>query len=74
MRVRLKLFSKWGISFNEEDPYTVADKGGRKVVYKLSNRIDTQLAVDTLNLAIANRRKSAGIIFHSDRGAQFTSK
>ena len=33
MRVRLKLFSKWGISFNEEDPYTVADKGDRKVVY-----------------------------------------
>jgi hypothetical protein len=47
----------------------------RKIIaYKLSNRIDTQLAVDTLNLAIANRRKSAGIIFHSDRGAQFTSK
>ena len=33
MRVRLKLFSKWGISFNEEDPYTIADKGDRKVVY-----------------------------------------
>ena len=39
-----------------------------------SDRIDTQLAVDTLNLAIDNRRKSAGIIFHFDRGAQFTSK
>ncbi|MGN0492753.1 MAG: hypothetical protein ACI4F7_03820, partial [Acutalibacteraceae bacterium] len=27
------LFKNWGISFNEEDPYTVADKGDRKVVY-----------------------------------------
>lgn len=52
-----------------------ADLYARKIIaYKLSNRIDTQLAIDTLNLAISNRRKSAGIIFHSDRGAQFTSK
>ena len=33
MRVRLKLFKNWGISFNEKNPYTVADKGDRKVVY-----------------------------------------
>lgn len=33
MRVRLKLFKNWGISFNEEDPYTVADKDDRKVEY-----------------------------------------
>ena len=47
----------------------------RKIIaYKLSNKIDTQLAIDTLNLAVTNRRKSSGIIFHSDRGAQFTSK
>ena len=33
MRVRLKLFKNWGISFNEKDPYIVADKGDRKVEY-----------------------------------------
>ena len=33
MRVRLKLFKNWGISFNEKDPYTVTDNGGREVEY-----------------------------------------
>ena len=33
MRVRLKLFKNWGISFNEKEPYTVVDKGDREVVY-----------------------------------------
>lgn len=51
------------------------DLYARKIIaYKLSNRIVTQFAVDTLDLAVASRGKSAGIIFHSDRGAQFTSK
>ena len=42
--------------------------------YKLSNKIDTQLAIDTVNLAVADRGKSKGIIFHTDRGCQFTAK
>lgn len=33
MRVKLKLFFKWGIEFDEDHPYTVADNGGRKVQY-----------------------------------------
>ncbi len=33
MKVKLKLFFKWGISFDEDNPYTVADNGGRKVEY-----------------------------------------
>lgn len=33
MRVKLKLFFKWGIQFDEANPYTVADNGGRKVEY-----------------------------------------
>ncbi len=46
----------------------------RKVIaYKLSSKIDTLLAIDTVNLAVANRGKSSGIIFHTDRGCQFTS-
>ena len=41
MRVRLKLFKNWGISFNEKDPYTVADKGSRKVEYAEKQEIIT---------------------------------
>ena len=33
MRVRLKLFYKWGIQFDKDNPYTVTDNGGREVVY-----------------------------------------
>lgn len=33
MKVKLKLFFKWGIEFNENAPYTVEDNGGREVVY-----------------------------------------
>lgn len=33
MRVKLKLFYKWGIKFNEDEPYTVADNGNREVKY-----------------------------------------
>lgn len=33
MRVKLKLFFKWGIKFNEDKPYSVEDNGGREVVY-----------------------------------------
>ena len=33
MRVKLKLFFKWGIRFDENNPYTVADNGSRKVEY-----------------------------------------
>ena len=33
MRVRLKLFFKWGIEFDEKHPYTVPDNAGRTVEY-----------------------------------------
>jgi len=33
MRVKLKLFFKWGIEFDKDNPYTVADNGGREVKY-----------------------------------------
>jgi len=33
MRVRLKLFFKWGIDFEKNNPYTVAENGNRKVQY-----------------------------------------
>ena len=33
MRVKLKLFFKWGIEFDEDNPYAVEDNGGREVKY-----------------------------------------
>ena len=33
MRVTLKLFFKWGIQFDEKNPYTVQDNGNRVVAY-----------------------------------------
>ena len=52
----------------------ILDLFSRKVIaYKLSDKIDTQLAIDTVNLAVADRGKSQGAIFHTDRGSQFTS-
>ena len=33
MKVKLKLFFKWGIRFDEEHPYSVPDQGNRKVEY-----------------------------------------
>lgn len=33
MRVKLKLFFKWGIQFDEDNPYAVVDHGGREVKY-----------------------------------------
>ena len=33
MRVHLKLFFKWGIEFDKDNPYTVPDQGNREVKY-----------------------------------------
>lgn len=33
MKVRLKLFFKWGIYFDEKNPYEIPDQGNRKVEY-----------------------------------------
>lgn len=52
----------------------ILDLFSRKVIaFKLSNKIDTKLAIETVNQAVAARGKSEGIIFHTDRGTQFTS-
>ena len=39
---RLKLFTKWGIDFDKK-PYTVADKGSRKVEYTSKEIIETAI-------------------------------
>lgn len=42
----------------------ILDLFSRKVIaFKLSNKIDTDLAIQTVNLAVAARGKSKGIIF-----------
>lgn len=52
----------------------IMDLYARKIIaYKLSTRIDTQLALDTLDAARAARGDPSGVLFHTDRGSQFTS-
>ena len=53
----------------------VLDLFARKIVaYKVSSRIDTQLAIDALNNALNTRGVGSGLMFHTDRGSQFTAK
>ena len=53
----------------------IMDLYARKIIaYKLSTHIDTKLAMDTLDAAIAARGKCRGVIFHTDRGSRFTAK
>lgn len=54
---------------------TIIDLYDRRVVASVnSNRINAQLAIDTLNKAFVRSGKKGGMILHSDRGSQFTSK
>ena len=47
----------------------------RKVIsYKTSTRINTQLALDTFYFAYSKRKYPKNVIFHSDRGCQYTSQ
>ena len=53
---------------------TVIDLHSRKVVgWAVADHMRTELVTTALDMAIANRRPPAGVIFHSDRGAQYTS-
>lgn len=53
---------------------TILDLCGREVIATLnSNHIDTQLAIDTLEIALKHRKPPKGIILHSDQGSQYTS-
>ena len=52
----------------------ILDLFSRKiVVHKVSRKNSTQLVSSTLKQAIAERGEKAGLIFHSDRGTQYTS-
>lgn len=54
---------------------TIIDLYDRRVVASVnSNRIDTKLAIDTLEKAFKRSGSVTGVILHSDRGSQFTAK
>jgi putative transposase len=53
---------------------TVIDCYSRKVVgFALADHMRTDLIIDALRMAIIHRDPPAGVVFHSDRGAQYTS-
>lgn len=53
----------------------ILDLFSRKVIaYKLSPSLNTRLAIETLDMAVASRNVSKDVIFHSDRGCQLTSE
>ncbi len=53
---------------------TMVDLFSRRVVgWAMSGRIDQQLVVDALHMAIKRRRPSPGLIVHSDQGQQYAS-
>ena len=53
---------------------TVIDCYSRKVVgFAVADHMRTDLITDALRMAIIHRDPPSGVIFHSDRGAQYTS-
>ncbi len=54
---------------------TVIDLASRRVVgWSMADHMRTELVADPLRMAIAARHPAPGLIFHSDRGTQYTSK
>jgi transposase InsO family protein len=54
---------------------TVIDLHSRKIVgYAVADHMRTELVTAALDMALTRRRPPAGVIFHSDRGAQYTSR
>lgn len=54
---------------------TVIDLYDRAVVgWEIAGHLRTELVTDALDMAIRNRRPENPVIFHSDRGCQYTSR
>jgi putative transposase len=54
---------------------TVIDLSSRRIVgWAMSDHMRTELVADALTMALSTRRPDAGVIFHSDRGRQYTSR
>src|SRR5450759_2001118 len=53
---------------------TVIDLASRRVVgVALSDHVRASLAAEALTMALTQRRPAPGLVFHSDRGCQYTS-
>jgi transposase InsO family protein len=53
---------------------TVIDLASRRVVgWALADRMEASLVCDAMRMAIVQRRPPPGLLFHSDRGSQYTS-
>ena len=53
---------------------TVIDLASRRVVgWALADHMRAELVCDALRMAIVHRRPAPGLMFHSDRGTQYTS-
>jgi putative transposase len=53
----------------------IIDLFSRKIVgWSTSNRINRELVIKAFNMAVINRQPGKDLIFHSDRGVQYTSK
>jgi putative transposase len=53
---------------------TVIECYSRRVVgFAIANHMRTDLITDALRMAIVHRDPPSGVVFHSDRGAQYTS-
>jgi transposase InsO family protein len=53
----------------------VEDLYSRRIVgWSMSERIDSRLVVDALEMAVARRLPDAGLVAHSDRGSQYASE
>jgi putative transposase len=53
----------------------VEDLHSRRIVgWSMSERIDSRLVVDALEMAVARRLPGVGLVAHSDRGSQYASE
>jgi putative transposase len=54
---------------------TVIDLYSRRVIgWALSSSLETTIIMDAMDMALRQRRPPPGLIFHSDRGCQYTSQ
>ena len=52
----------------------ILDVGSRRVVgWSIADHMRTELVSDALRMAVLSRRPRPGLIFHADRGSQYTS-
>lgn len=53
----------------------VLDLYSRAIVgWSMSHRIDGQLVIDALNMAVTHRNRPEGVLVHSDQGSQYTAQ